>query len=465
MKKIINNPENLSKDEIQLTTKKVRAIIIDNSNNIFITKYADMYMLPGGKVDNNEKDRDTLIRELNEELGIKFDNEEITPFITFENYIKNYPIVNSDKKENKLNITTYYIIKTDKKFNKDNIKLTEKEKQNNFSVISMNLDNIINIVSNYQSKNIRNLPFKTELIKILEEYNKEFIISNNENKKLIDLHSHTTYSDGNLTPDELIKLAIKNNVGTLAITDHDSIKAFDNITLKEELNDIKIIKGIEFSAKSKTGSLHILGYDIDTQNKELLNKVEELKNYSINALLSIIEQLKKDHNIYFTYEEIKELINADRKVGRPDIAKLLIANGYVNSVPEAFDKYLSDAFEKTNDVRKHIYFEECIDIILKSNGIPVLAHPKSLKLNDKELLILIKKMVKSGLMGIEVYHSTHTEEERKKYLEIAKELNLLVSGGSDYHGPITKPDIDLGTGKNNNLKIKNLSILEKIKTH
>ena len=463
MKNIINNPDNLNKDEIELTTKKVRAIIIDSLDNIIITKYADMYMLPGGKVDINEKNEDSLIRELNEELGIKFDIEKITPFITFENYLKNYPIVNSNKKANKLNITDYYIIKTDKKINKDKIKLTEREKQNNFLVTYINLDEVTNLVSNYESKNIRNLAFKTELIKILEEYKKEIITPYKENKNLIDLHSHTTYSDGNLTPNELIKLALKNNIGTLAITDHDSIKAFDNITLKDELKHIKIIKGIEFSAKTKTGSLHILGYDIDTKNKELLNKIQELKNHSINALLSIVEQLKKDYNIYFTYEEIKESINTDRKVGRPDIAKLLVSKGYVNSIPEAFDKYLNDAFKKTNDVRKHIYYEECIDVILKSNGIPVLAHPKSLKLNDKDLLILIKEMVKSGLMGIEVYHSTHTEQERKKYLEIAKELNLLVSGGSDYHGPITKPDIDLGTGKNNNLKIKQLSILDKIK--
>lgn len=288
-------------------------------------------------------------------------------------------------------------------------------------------------------------------------------IINKEN--LIDLHSHTTYSDGNLTPDELIKLAIKNNIHTLAITDHDSVKAFENITLKEELNDINIIKGIEFSAKTKTGSLHILGYDIDTKNKDLLNKMNELRNNSINSLLSNMEQLKKDYNIYFTCDEIKELINAERTIGRPDLAKLLMKKGYVKSVSEAFDKYLSEVHKKTNDVRKHIYFKECIDIILKSNGIPVLAHPKSLKLNDKDLLILIKEMVKCGLMGIEVYHSTHTEEERKKYLEIANELNLLISGGSDYHGPITKPDIELGTGRNNNLKIKELSILNKLKKY
>ena len=145
------------------------------------------------------------------------------------------------------------------------------------------------------------------------------------------------------------------------------------------------------------------------------------------------------------------------------IAKLLIKKGYVKTVQEAFDKYLIDAYTKINGRKKGIPYSECIELILKSNGIPVLAHPKTLLLDDKELLLLLKDMINSGLMGIEVYHSTHTSEEVHKYLEIANELGLAISGGSDYHGIITKPNIELGYGKNNNLKIKQLSILGKIK--
>ena len=281
--------------------------------------------------------------------------------------------------------------------------------------------------------------------------------------KYIDLHAHTNYSDGELTPDELIKLAIKNNVGTLAITDHDTIDGLNSITYKSD--EINVIHGIELSAKVDIGTMHILGFGIDKDNKELNKKLIELKDNSINSVLSVIEQLKKDYNIYFTYEELKELINYNHNLGRPDLARLLIRKGYVKTVQEAFDKYLIDAHNKIKEIRKGIDYHECIDLILKSNGIPVLAHPKTLKLNDKDLLYLLKDMIKSGLIGIEVYHSSHSKEEMDKYLKLANELNLLISGGSDYHGINTKPDIELGYGKNNNLKIKELSILNKIKIH
>lgn len=280
-------------------------------------------------------------------------------------------------------------------------------------------------------------------------------------EKYIDLHAHTNYSDGDLTPDEVIKLAIKNNIKTLAITDHDSIEGLKNITYKTK--DIQVINGIELSAKVDTGSMHILGYNIDINNKELNDKLIELKNNSVNSTLSVIEQIKKDYNIYFTYEELKELINYNHNLGRPDIARLLLRKGYVKTVKEAFDKYLNPANDKIRNIKKNLTYKECIELILNSNGIPVLAHPKTLKLGDKDLLLLLKDMINCGLIGIEVYHSSHTSEEMQKYLNMANELGLFISGGSDYHGAITKPDIELGFGKNNNLKLKQLSILDKIK--
>ena len=287
----------------------------------------------------------------------------------------------------------------------------------------------------------------------------------NKEEKLIDLHAHTNFSDGELSPNELIKLAVKNNIGTIAITDHDTIDGIKNINRNDSTiidSGIKVIDGIELSAKVNKGRMHILGLNIDKDNTDLNNKLIELKNNSINSVLSIIEQLKIDHKIFFTYEELKTLINSNHNLGRPDIARLLIKNGYANSVQEAFDKYLIDAYNKINSRKKGLSYNECIDLILKSNGIPILAHPKSLELNDKELLYLLKDMINNGLMGIEVYHSSHSQDEMNKYLKISNELNLLISGGSDYHVINTKPNIELGTGKNNNLKIKKLSILDRI---
>lgn len=278
-------------------------------------------------------------------------------------------------------------------------------------------------------------------------------------EKLIDMHMHTNYSDGELSPDELIELAIEKNIGTMAITDHDTLNGIKSVD-KSKYPNINIINGIELSAKADKGRIHILGYGIDLDSKILNDKMSELKTNSINHVISIYEQIKKDYGIRFNYDDLIEMFNANHNLGRPDLAKLCIKYGLANSVQDAFDKYLIDAYNKIRGRSKGLPYSECIELINKSGGIAVLAHPKSLELNEKEFLIMIRSMIECGLKGIEVYHSSHSSEEMEYYLNIANEYNLLVSGGSDYHGKLVKPDIEVGTGKNNNLKIKKLSLLD-----
>lgn len=283
--------------------------------------------------------------------------------------------------------------------------------------------------------------------------------------EMIDMHVHTNYSDGDLSPSELIKLAIEKGIRILAITDHDTIEGIKTINRNNEIiinSGIKIINGIELSAKVSKGRMHILGYDIDINNKILNEKMSELKDNSINSVLSIMEQIKRDYGIMFRYDDIKDLVNVNHNLGRPDLAKLCVKYGYAETVQDAFDKYLIDAHNKTRQTSKGLKYQECIDLIINSGGVPVLAHPKSLELNKKEFLILLKDMINCGLKGIEVYHSSHTKEEMKYYLEIASKYNLLISGGSDFHGKTVKPDIELGSGKDNNICIKRLSLLNKI---
>lgn len=280
--------------------------------------------------------------------------------------------------------------------------------------------------------------------------------------KLIDMHMHTCYSDGELTPDELIEYAISRNIGTMAITDHDTVNGLKNIK-KSYGNKIDIYNGIELSAQVSKGKMHILGYDIDINNQELNDKMYELKNNSLQKILSLIEQIKKDYGIIFDYEEIKELINSNHNLGRPDLAMLLLKRGLVSSIREGFDKYLNDANDKVKGMNKKLTYQECLSLIINSGGIPVLAHPKTLKLDKEELIELLNNMKKCGLRGIEVYHSTHNQEERELYEFLANEFDLLISGGSDYHGKIVKPDIEVATGRNNNLKIKKLSLVDELK--
>jgi len=284
--------------------------------------------------------------------------------------------------------------------------------------------------------------------------------------KTIDMHTHTNYSDGDLSPDELIRLAIDKKIGTLAISDHDTIEGIKKVDRMSNLivdSGIEIINGIELTAKVDKGRMHILGYGIDLNNEELNNKMVILKDNSINSVLSIMEQIKRDYGIRFTYEDIKSLVNANHNLGRPDLAKLCIKYGYASSIKDAFDKYLIDAYNKTRQVGKGLEYVECLSLIKNSGGIPVLAHPKSLELSEKEFLILLREMISHGLEGIEVYHSTHTIKDIVYYLDIANKYNLLISGGSDFHGKTVKPNIELGIcSKEEDIRIRKLTLLDKL---
>lgn len=286
-------------------------------------------------------------------------------------------------------------------------------------------------------------------------------------EKLVDMHTHTNYSDGELSLEELIQLAISKNIKALAITDHNTIAGIKSIDRNASFiinSGINIISGIELSAKTDQGTMHILGYNIDINNPNLNKKLSTLKDNSINSVLSILEQIKRDYDIVFCYEDIRKLINTNHNLGRIDIAKLCVMYGYASNIKDTFNKYLISAHNKTRDMNKKMNYQECLELIRNSGGIPVLAHPKSLNLPEKEFLILLKDMIKYGLEGIEVYHSTNTPEEMSYYHQIANQYNLLISGGSDYHGKGIKPDIELGTGKNHNLKIKQLSLLDKLQS-
>lgn len=300
----------------------------------------------------------------------------------------------------------------------------------------------------------------------LDKYIMEkIILPYKKSEKIIDMHAHTNYSDGDLSPQELIRLAIDKRIGTLAITDHDTIEGIKKVDRNEDIivdSGIEIINGIELSAKTDKGRMHILGYGIDLNNKALNKKMIDLKDNSINSVLSIMEQIKRDYGIRFGYDDIKELVNANHNLGRPDLAKLCVKYGYATTSQDAFDKYLIDAYNKTRQTSKGLQYQECLELITNSCGIPVLAHPKSLELSEKEFLILLKEMISCGLKGIEVYHSSHSKEEMDYYLEIANQYGLLISGGSDFHGKSVKPDIELGTGKDKNIKIKKLSLLDKL---
>ena len=184
-------------------------------------------------------------------------------------------------------------------------------------------------------------------IQTLNKYYLENIIKPYlESEKVIDMHTHTNYSDGELSPIELIRHAIECKIEAIAITDHDTLNGIKSLDKKNPIivdSGIQIIDGIELTAQPPKGTMHILGLDIDINNKELNDAMTTLKNSSTNRTLSIMEQIKRDYNIIFSHEDIKELINSNHNLGRPDLAKLCVKYGYAESVPDAFQKYLIDA--------------------------------------------------------------------------------------------------------------------------
>lgn len=172
MLQIINNPNNLTTDDLSSTVNKVRAIIIDDNNNIILTKYSDIYMLPGGKIDNGEDEYRALLRELKEEVGIDINKDFISPLLIIENYLKDYPERKTNILTNRRTKTTYFVIEYNYNIDVLNRNLTESEKSENFDVFKINLDNVLELLINHKSTNLRNDYFKNELIQVIEEYKK-----------------------------------------------------------------------------------------------------------------------------------------------------------------------------------------------------------------------------------------------------------------------------------------------------
>lgn len=282
-------------------------------------------------------------------------------------------------------------------------------------------------------------------------------------EKRIDMHTHTSFSDGDLTPNELVLYAKNHGIDTLSITDHDTIKGVRNLN-KELIRDIEFYPGIELTAKVNRGRMHILGYNIDIDNVKLNNKLSQIDSNVLYSMMSYFSYLKRTYGISFEVNDIMEILNASRNIGRPDIAKLMVKYGYVDNIDEAFDNYLTEMYNLLRTNNSGVTPDECIDLIKSSGGIAILAHPHSLLLSEDELIKKIKELQEMGLDGIEVYHSNHRLEQMQMYKKIAEKLNLLISGGSDFHGMSVKPDIEIGTGRNNNLDIHELTLVKKYKS-
>lgn len=248
--------------------------------------------------------------------------------------------------------------------------------------------------------------------------------------KYIDLHAHTTCSDGRLTPEALADLAIKSGLSALAITDHDAVAGIE--AAKNHTENIEIISGVELSASDGPTDIHILGYFIDPTHAGLIDHLEKFRSSRYDRARSIVEKLN-ELGAPISFESI--LVQVDDQtasIGRPHIARALVEAGHVKSLKGAFKEFLGNRAPAYVPKSK-ISVEEAIQIILEAGGLAVMAHPGSTRRDE-----LIPQFARSGLSGIEVFHPDHSVTERKYYFRIAERNRLAVTGGSDFHG--SRPD-------------------------
>ena len=275
-------------------------------------------------------------------------------------------------------------------------------------------------------------------------------------EKLIDLHTHSLKSDGSMTPAEVVREAKRAGLAAIALSDHDTVDGIREAAAEGEKIGVEVIPAIEFSVQSKTET-HILGYFIDIQNPDLLKTLKEVVDLRIERNYVTCQRLN-ELGFDITIEEVRALA-PNNFVGRAHFARVLMDKGYTKSVKEGFDLYMTSG-KYAYCEKQRLTARDAVELIGKCGGISFLAHPHLTKLGDDELKEFLKKLKGFGLSGLEGYYTDYTPEMQEKYQAMAKELGLLISGGTDFHAAM-KPHISIGTGLGN-MKIP-YAVLEAMK--
>ena len=262
------------------------------------------------------------------------------------------------------------------------------------------------------------------------------------NDRTLDLHAHTTASDGDHSPTQLVQHAHEIGLTALAVTDHDTTAGVAEALEAGKRFGVEIVPGIELSAEIEVGQCHILGLLIDPSNAALNTRLHEVIENRDKRNARIVEKMQRELGFDITLEEV-EAESGGQVVARPHFAKVMLRKGYVISMQQAFDEYLGKG-AKAYVERDRLTPEECIRLIHGVGGVAILAHPNNLKRDEAgtEAEILALKSV--GLDGIEARYNRHSPEDNVRYLALAAKHNLLTSGGSDFHGPTVKPTVYLG---------------------
>lgn len=273
----------------------------------------------------------------------------------------------------------------------------------------------------------------------------------------IDLHSHSTASDGSLTPSELARAGKEAGLEALALTDHDTAAGLPEFMAAGARENLETIPGCELSVTTPRARMHILGLWLPMKPGALTKALKELRQHRHQRNHIIIAKLA-ELGLEITYDEVVE-IAGEGSVGRPHLAKALLNHGYVKSMEEAFDRYLG-AKGKAYAPKKVLTAADAVALLKQEGATVIMAHPYQSGLSINELTEELIRLKELGLDGLEAYYNDHTPSRTAALLELANRLNLAVSGGSDFHGE-PKPDIKLGKGRGT-LYIP-LTVLERLK--
>ncbi len=253
----------------------------------------------------------------------------------------------------------------------------------------------------------------------------------------VDLHTHSTASDGELTPPELVRLALERGLGTIALTDHDSVAGIDAAQQAARGTSLQVIPGVELSADVEKGEVHVLGYFIDWHDAGFESMLIKFRDGRYGRAEKMARKLTA-LGAPISFERVKE-IAGDASIGRPHVAQALLEAGHVATVSEAFDKYIGRMGPAYVE-RFRLTPEDAVALILRAGGVPVLAHPR-------EVTHWVMPLVKAGLLGLEVHYGMYDDLTRAELARLAKQSGLIATGGSDFHG-LNKMGHMSGLGEN-----------------
>ena len=261
--------------------------------------------------------------------------------------------------------------------------------------------------------------------------------------KLIDLHTHSLKSDGAQTPAEVIRTAHAAGLSAVALSDHDNIDGVREAMAEGERLGIEVVPAVELSAQVDT-ELHILGYFIDLDNK----KLQEAMAYSLVVRDQRQEETCRKLNeqgFQITMDELREEAHGNPVLCRAHFAQIMVRKGYAESVQDCFKKYLSvGCYAYSN--KQALLPHEAVSLIHEAGDIAVAAHLHLIKMEDEPLKEFLRSLIPHGLDGVEGYYTDYTPDMETRYRAMAKDLGLVLSGGTDYHGA-NKPHISIGRGR------------------